>query len=538
MEHSNFIRTIIEDDIKSKKHESIATRFPPEPNGFLHLGHARSIIMNYTLSKDFNGTFNLRFDDTNPVKEDATFMDAMQEDIAWLGCEWDQLLYASDYFEEMYQRAVLLIKKGLAYVDDSSAESIKSMRGDLKNPGIKSPFRDRLIEENLELFKNMREGVYQDGEKVLRAKIDMAHPNMNMRDPVIYRIQHSHHHRTKDEWCIYPMYDYAHPLEDAIEGITHSLCTLEFEDHRPIYDWVVKMCEMEHTPRQIEFGKLRIANEISGKRFINELVKKSIVEDYHDPRLITLSGLRKKGVPVKAIHNFIHALGLPKTEGETELSMLEEEIRNVLSDAPRVHMVKDPLKVTIINYDEEAVEWLDVAYQNTDDTNTRKLAFSKHLYIEKEDFILEKPNKKWKRLALGIEVRLMHAYFIKAESVIKDEKGEIIEILATYDKATKSGSDFNERKPNGTIHYVEATTSPQISYIEYKPLLKSEVPKTAPLEQRLNPETKIIHQAYIEKAATEASFKSMQAIRLAYINKVSPNEFNQIVPLKSSFKVN
>jgi len=535
MEHSNFIRTIIEEDIKSGKHSKIATRFPPEPNGFLHLGHARSIIMNYTLAKDFNGTFNLRFDDTNPVKEDATFMDAMQEDIAWLGCHWDQLLYASDYFEEMYERAVLLIKKELAYVDDSSAEEIKNMRGDLKNPGLKSPFRDRSIEENLSLFRQMREGVFKDGEKVLRAKIDMAHPNMNMRDPVIYRIQHSHHHRTKDDWCIYPMYDYAHPLEDAIEGITHSLCTLEFEDHRPIYDWVVKQCEMEHTPRQIEFGKLRIANEISGKRFINELVKDHIVEDYHDPRLITLSGLRKKGTPVQAIHNFIHALGLPKTEGETELSMLEEEIRNVLSDAPRIHMVKNPLKVTITNYEEGHVEWLDVPYQK-DESKTRKLAFSRHLYIEKEDFIEEKPNKKWKRLALGVEVRLMHAYFIKAESVVKDENGEIIEVLATYDKATQSGSDFNERKPNGTIHYLEATTSPKIEYIEYAPLLKKDALKTDALEERLNKESKVVYEAFIEKAVTETTFDTMQAIRLGYIYKKEPLSYNQIVPLKSSFR--
>ena len=534
MENSNFIRTIIEEDLATKKHDHIITRFPPEPNGFLHLGHARSIIMNYTLAKDFGGTFNLRFDDTNPVKEDATFIDAIKRDIAWLGCSWDHEFYASDYFEEMYERAILLIKKGLAYVDDSSAATIKDQRGDLKNPGQNSPFRNRPIEENLALFAAMREGQFMDGEKVLRAKIDMAHPNMNMRDPVLYRIQHAHHHRTGNAWCIYPMYDYAHPLEDAIEGITHSLCTLEFEDHRPIYDWVVEQCEMKNVPRQIEFGKLMIKNEIQGKRFINNLVKEGIIETYDDPRLITLSGLRNKGIPVQAIHQFIQALGLPKSQGETELAMLDEEIRHVLSSTPRVHMIKNPLKVTVTNYPEGEVETLETLWFNEESTESRALPFSKHLYIEKDDFLVEKPNKKWKRLSLGLEVRLMHAYFIKAEDVITDANGEVIEVLATYDSTTRSGTDFNERKPNGTIHFVEATTALKMPVVEYESLLVEDADKSLPLDEILNPHALTSYHAYIEPNL-KADLDYFQAIRLGFYRKEGET-IKRVVALKSSFR--
>lgn len=533
MDNSNFIRTIIEEDLASKKHHHIITRFPPEPNGFLHLGHARSIIMNYTLAKDFGGTFHLRFDDTNPVKEDATFIEAIKRDILWLGCQWDAEFYASDYFEEMYERALLLIKKGLAYVDDSSASTIKEQRGDLKTPGIDSPFRHRSIEENITLFQAMRAGQYQDGEKVLRARIDMAHPNMNMRDPVLYRIQHAHHHRTLDQWCIYPMYDFAHPLEDAIEGITHSLCTLEFEDHRPIYDWVVEHCEMPKVPRQIEFGKLKIRNEIQGKRFINQLVEEKVIHEYDDPRLITLSGLRNKGIPVKAIHQFIHALGLPKSEGETDLAMLDEEVRQVLSDAPRVHMIKEPLKVTITNYPEDHVEMLDTKLSEISEV-TRPLPFSKHIYIEKSDFLPEKPNKKWKRLSLGLEVRLMHAYFIKAEEMILNDEGDVIEILATYDPMTKSGTDFNARKPNGNIHYVEATTALKLPIEEYEPLLVSDADRSLPLSQILNATSLRKYEGWLEPHLPK-DISYFQAIRLGFYLKAD-QQIKRVVALKSSFR--
>ncbi len=534
MEHSNFIRTIIEDDLKTGKHDHIVTRFPPEPNGFLHLGHARSIIMNYTLAKDFGGTFNLRFDDTNPVKEDATFIEAIQKDIEWLGCHWDALYFASDYFETMYKKARLLIQKGKAYVDDQPADVIRATRGDLKTPGQNSPYRDRTVEENLSLFEAMRAGEFKDGEKVLRAKVDMASPNMNMRDPVIYRIQHAHHHRTKDEWCIYPMYDFAHPLEDAIEGITHSLCTLEFEDHRPIYDWVVKECEMESTPRQIEFGKLKMANEISGKRFINALVMGGTVDDYADPRLVTLSGLRQKGVPVAAIHRFIHSLGLPKSEGETSLQMLEEEIRSELSNSPRIHLVKDPLLVTITNYPSEGEILTHAA--DAEETIMRDIPFSNQVFIERDDFVLEKPNKKWKRLALGIEVRLMHAYFIKAESVVTDEAGKMVEIKATYDVKTKSGTDFNERKPNGNIHFVDAKQGVPVTYTEYEPLLVENADRSQPLESILNPDSIKTYEAVVEPAALTLPGPYFQAIRSSYVMRDSDSAFHRVVALRSSFK--
>ena len=534
MEHSNFIRTIIEEDLKTGKHNHIITRFPPEPNGFLHLGHARSIIMNYTLAKAFGGTFHLRFDDTNPIKEDATFIEAIKNDIEWLGCPWDDLLFASDYFDTMYEKACLLIDKGLAYVDEQSADVIRETRGTLKEPGLKSPYRDRPNAESLALFQAMKAGDFKDGEKVLRAKIDMASPNMNMRDPVLYRIQHAHHHRTKDAWCIYPMYDFAHPLEDAIEGITHSLCTLEFEDHRPIYDWVVRECEMESVPRQIEFGKLKIANEISGKRFINTLVADGVVDDYADPRLVTLSGLRKKGVPVAAIHRFIHSLGLPKSEGETSLQMLEEEIRSELSSAPRIHLVKEPLRVTITNYPSEGEILTQAADQ--DETLVRDIPFSAQIYIEKDDFVLEKPNKKWKRLALGIEVRLMHAYFIKAESVVTDEAGNIIEIKATYDVRTKSGTDFNERKPNGTIHFVDAKQGVPVTYMEYNPLLIENADRSQPIDAILNSDSMKSYSAIVEPAALTLPGSYFQAIRSSYVRRDEANVFHRVVALRSSFK--
>lgn len=539
MENRNFIRSIIEDDLASGKHTHIHTRFPPEPNGFLHLGHARAIIMNYTLSKDYQGSFNLRFDDTNPIKEDTLFIDAIQKDIAWLGCHWDGLFYASDYFEAMYERAHILIDKGLAYVCDLSADEIKSTRGDLKTPGQNSPYRERSIAENKALFTAMREGKFQDGEKVLRAKIDMASPNMNMRDPVIYRIQRAHHHNTKDAWLIYPMYDFAHPMEDAFEGITHSLCSLEFEDHRPLYDWFVTHTEVPTVPRQIEFGKLKIANEVIGKRYIKQLVDEGIVEGWDDPRLITLSGLRKRGIPPKAIHRFVQALGLPKSQGDTELEMLYEAVRDVLGEeAPRVHAVIDPIKVTIENHP-GPVEMLTVPFhKDNEHLGERALPFGPTLYIEREDFIEEKPNKKWKRWALGLEVRLMHAYFIKAERLIKDASGTITEIIATYDPLTKSGSDFNERKPNGTIHFVEASTAKPIEVRLYEPLLLPGQDKEIAFKDKLNPDSKKVVQGFIEPHADQANSPSVQFTRLGYFHQdeQETNVYHRIVPLKSSFK--
>ncbi|MFU8786911.1 MAG: glutamine--tRNA ligase, partial [Candidatus Izemoplasmataceae bacterium] len=360
MENRNFIRTIIEEDLKSGKHEVPITRFPPEPNGFLHLGHARAILTNYNLATEYGGYFNLRFDDTNPVKEDLIFVEGMKEDISWLGVKWKHLLFASDYFDEMYERAMLLVKKGLAYVCDLTPDQIKEYRGDLTSPGKNSPYRERPIEENIRLFEGMKNGEYEDGARVLRAKIDMASPNMNMRDPIVYRIQRAHHHNTGDKWCIYPMYDFAHPLEDAIEGITHSLCSLEFEDHRPLYDWFVKYCEMPKVPRQIEFGKLIMAKQVTGKRYIRKLVEEGVVDGWDDPRLITLSGLRRRGVPPQAIQGFINALGLPKSQGETEIDMFYEYVRNYLStEARRIHGVIDPIKVVITNYESDEVEYLE-----------------------------------------------------------------------------------------------------------------------------------------------------------------------------------
>jgi len=543
MENRNFIRTIIEEDLKSGKHEVPITRFPPEPNGFLHLGHARSIIMNHTLAHDYGGYFNLRFDDTNPVKEDAMFVEAIKADIEWLGCDWKHLLYASDYFEEMYQRAMKLVEKGLAYVCDLTPEEIKETRGDLKAPGTNSPYRNRTIEENKTLFEQMRNGAFKDGEKVLRAKIDMASPNMNMRDPIIYRIQRAYHHNTKNDWCIYPMYDFAHPLEDAIEGITHSLCSLEFEDHRPLYDWFVKHTEMEQVPRQIEFGKLRIANQVIGKRYIKELVDEGLVDGWDDPRLITLSGLRRKGVPPQAIHNFILALGLPKSEGETDLGMLDEYIRDYLKvEARRIHAVIDPIKVIITNYPEGEVEWVKGPYNRENEAlGNRKLAFSKELYIEREDFIEEKPNKKWKRLALGEEVRLMHAYFIKANDVVYNEDGSVKEVHCTYDQATKSGSGFDERKPNGTIHYVEATTAKPAEIRLYSDLITNFENKDIPFKEKVNKDSKVIKQGFIESEVNPQVSEAFQFTRLGYFAlDQDSNEntlvFNRVVELKSSFR--
>lgn len=535
--NSNFIKTIMAEDLENKKHETIVTRFPPEPNGFLHIGHARAIIINFELANNFNGYTNLRFDDTNPEKEEQKYVDAIIEDLKWLGYVPKATYFASDYFEEMYNRAILLIKKGLAYVDDQTAEQISATRGTLTTPGINSPYRDRSVEENIKLFDNMKNGIYKEGEKVLRAKIDMASPNMNMRDPVIYRVSFEHHHRTKDKWVIYPMYDFAHPIEDAIEGITHSLCSLEFENHRPLYDWVVKETEMPLIPRQIEFGRLNIENTIMSKRYLKVLVDNEIVKGWDDPRLPTLSGIRNRGYTKEAVREFILATGLSKTNSSVSNHMLEAFIRDDLNTkTPKMMAVMDPLKVTVTNFPEGEIEKITVPMdQNNETLGNKELYFSRHLYIERDDFIVEKPNKHWKRLAKGLEVRLFNAYFIKCNEVVYDENGEIIELLVTYDKETKSGSGFNERKPNGTIHYVEATTAIEANFNLLGPIVFD---GEAPFLERINKDSWEVKHGFVEKAMEKIE-DQVQFLRLGYFIKDKKDQnlsYHRIVELKSSFK--
>lgn len=456
--NSNFIRQIIQKDLETKKRDRVVTRFPPEPNGYLHIGHAKSIVINFGLADDFNGRTHLRFDDTNPLKEDTEYVNAIKEDVKWLGYEWDDLFFASDYFQEMYERAVLLIKKGKAYVDDLSQEEIRQYRGTLTEPGKDSPYRNRSIEENLDLFERMRNGEFANGEKVLRAKIDMSSPNINMRDPVIYRIAHASHHNTGDKWCIYPMYAFAHPLEDAIEGVTHSLCTTEFEDQRPLYNWVVAECEMEHVPEQTEFGRLNITNTVMSKRKLKRLVDEKIVDGWDDPRMPTISGLRRRGYTPEAIRAFVKETGVSKGSGEVDSQMLDYFVREDLKlKAPRTMGIIRPLKIVITNYPEGQVEMLDAEINpENPEMGIRQIPFSREIYIEQEDF-MENPPKKYFRLFPGNEVRLKHAYFIKCEDVIKDDEGNVIEIHCTYDPETKSGSGFTGRKVKGTLHWVEAS---------------------------------------------------------------------------------
>lgn len=539
-EQSNFIKTIMEDDLNNGKHTEISTRFPPEPNGFLHIGHARAIVTNFELAKLFGGKTNLRFDDTNPEKEEDKYVKAIIEDVKWLGYEPNQILYASDYFQEMYDRAIILIQKGLAFVDDLSAQEIAEHRGSITEPGKESPYRNRTIEENLELFENMRNGLYKEGEKVLRAKIDMASPNMNMRDPVLYRISYSEHHNTGKKWCIYPMYDYAHPLEDAIEGITHSLCSLEFEDHRPLYDWVVRETEIPSIPRQIEFGRLGIENTVMSKRYLKQLVDSKLVTGWDDPRMPTLSGVRRRGYTPNAIKSFILSTGLSKINSTVSKDMLEAAIRDDLQEvSKRAMAVINPLKVTITNYPEDQLEYLTAPYHPENDLGERQIAFGRNLYIEKEDFEEVKPNKKFKRLSLGEEVRLFNAYFIKATGVVKNDEGKIIEVLATYDVETKSGSGFDARKPNGTIHFVEATTAVNATFNFFEDLLDSD--ETKPLENRFNNQSWIIKEGFVEASiATANNLEKFQFLRLGYFSidqkEGKQMNFNEVVPLKSSYK--
>ena len=533
----------MEEDLKSGKVEEIITRFPPEPSAYLHIGHARAIITNFELAKHFNGKTNLRFDDTNPSNEDQSFVEAIIKDIKWLGYEPNKILYGSDYFETNYQLAIKLIKKGLAYVCDLNADQMREYRGTLTTPGKDSPYRDRSIEENLTLFEAMKNGDFKDGEKTLRAKIDMSSPNMNMRDPVIYRIMHTHHQNTGDKWCIYPMYDFAHPIQDAIEGVTHSLCSLEYDDHRVLYDWFVEKCDMPHIPHQYEFGRLNITNTIMSKRYLKALVEAGKVNGFDDPRMPTLAGLKRRGYTKEAIKDFILSTGLSRVNSTVSSEMLENAVRSDLNyKVKRVHGVMNPLKVTITNYPEGAIEWIDVPYNPDNDAlGSRKIAFGKHLYIERDDFIEQKPNKKWKRLALDIEVRLMRAYFIKCHEVIKDDNGEIIELLCTYDPETKSGSGFNERKPNGNIHYVEATTSLQADINLFEPLLLDSDSKKD-LFERLNANSWVTMHGFVEVGVkdTQAGEK-FQFIRNGYFatDYESTKDhlvFNRTVELKSRFK--
>lgn len=540
---SNFIKTIMEEDLASGKVKQIVTRFPPEPNAYLHIGHARAIVTNFELAKHFGGYTNLRFDDTNPVNEDTSFVEAIKEDIAWLGYHPKNILFGSDYFQKTYELAVKLIKKGLAYVCDLSQDEMKAYRGTLTEPGKESPYRHRSVEENLKLFEEMKNGVYADGEKTLRAKIDMASPNMNMRDPVIYRIIHIEHHNTGTDWCIYPMYDFAHPLQDAIEGVTHSLCSLEYDDHRILYDWFVEKCEMPHVPHQYEFGRLNITNTIMSKRYLKQLVEQQLVKGYDDPRMPTLAGLRRRGYTKEAIKNFILGTGLSRINSTVSSEMLETALRNDLNyKVKRVYAVIDPIKVTITNYPEDQIEWLEMPL-NTDnpDMGSRKIAFGRHVYIERDDFIEVKPNKKWKRLSLGLEVRLMYAYFIKCNDVIYDDNGHVKELICTYDPETKSGSGFNDRKPNGNIHFVEATTAIPAIFNHFEPLMIDSDSKRHFIE-RLNPNAWTLFKGFAEASIKDTDqLEKFQFIRKGYYttdydSKPELLVFNRICELRSSYR--
>ncbi|OES45179.1 glutamine--tRNA ligase/YqeY domain fusion protein [Domibacillus iocasae] len=544
---SNFIRTIIKQDLETGKRDHVITRFPPEPNGYLHIGHAKSIVINFGLADDFGGKTNLRFDDTNPLKEDQEYVDSIKEDVSWLGYEWDALHYASNYFDEMYMCAVLLINKGLAYVDDLSADEIREYRGTLTEPGKESPHRARTVEENLDLFERMKNGEFADGTKVLRAKIDMASPNLNLRDPVLYRVSHASHHNTGDAWCIYPMYDFAHPLEDAIEGVTHSLCTTEFEDHRPLYEWVVRECEMEMQPQQIEFGRLNITNTVMSKRKLKQLVDEQHVDGWDDPRLPTISGMRRRGFTAEAIREFVKETGVSKGSGVVDSAMLDHFVREDLKlKAPRTMGVLRPLKLVITNYPEGEVEWLDAEINpENPDMGTRKIPFSREIYIEQEDF-MEEPPKKYFRLFPGNEVRLKHAYFVKCEDFIKDEEGNVVEIHCTYDPRTKSGSDFNERKVKGTIHWVDATHAVPAEFRLYEPLIldSEEEDEEKTFLDYVNEKSLETLNGFIEPNLKDIDVQEkLQFFRHGYFN-VDPKHskpgkpvFNRIVSLKSSFRL-
>lgn len=544
----NFIERIIDKDLEEGTYTKVATRFPPEPNGYLHIGHAKSILLNYGLAKKYNGTFNLRFDDTNPTKEKTEFVDSIVKDVEWLGAQYDgEIKFASDYFEDMYEAAVKLIKKGKAYVCDLTAEQIKEYRGTLTEPGKNSPYRDRSIEENLDLFERMKNGEFEDGSKVLRAKIDMASPNINMRDPIIYRIARMTHHNTGDQWCIYPMYDFAHPIEDAIEHITHSICTLEFEDHRPLYDWVVQELEYPEPPKQIEFAKLYLTNVITGKRYIKRLVDQGIVDGWDDPRLVTIAALRRRGFTPESLKNFMDLVGVAKSNSSVDYAMLEYCIRDDLKPkAPRVMAVLDPIKLVIDNYPEDQVEYLDAQVNmENPELGVKQIPFCKELWIDRDDF-MDEPPKKYFRLFPGNEVRLMNAYFVKCVSYEKDENGKVTVVHCTYDPITKNGTGFTGRKVKGTIHWVPVPFAKKVTARLYENLVDEE--KGVYNEDgsvNLNPNSlTVVENCYIEPAIEEAKpGDSFQFVRNGYFcvdTKDSTDDhlvFNRIVSLKSSFKL-
>lgn len=544
----NFIERIIEEDLATGRFDHVKTRFPPEPNGYLHIGHAKSILLNFGLAQKYGGKFNLRFDDTNPTKEKSEFVDSIKEDVAWLGADWeDRLFFASDYFEQMYECAVKLIKKGKAYVCDLTADEIRQYRGTLEEPGKESPYRNRSVEENLSLFTQMREGKFADGEKVLRAKIDMASPNINMRDPIIYRVAHMSHHNTGDKWCIYPMYDFAHPIEDAIEGISHSICTLEFEDHRPLYDWVVRECEFLMPPKQIEFAKLYLRNVVTGKRYIKKLVEEGIVDGWDDPRLVSISGLRRRGYTPESIKMFVELVGVSKSQSACDMPMLEYCIREDLKlKRSRLMAVLRPLRLVIDNYPQGQTEYLEIPNNpENPELGSRQVPFSRELYIEQEDF-MEVPVKKYFRLFPGNEVRLMGAYFVTCTSVEKDENGVITAVHCTYDPETRGGN-CETRKVKGTIHWVAAETALEATCRLYENIVDEEkgVYNEEDGSLNLNPNSlEVLEGCRLEPAFAGAqAFDSFQFVRNGFFcvdYKDSTPEhlvFNRIVSLKSSFKL-
>lgn len=545
---TNFIKNIIKDDLASGKHDSIITRFPPEPNGYLHIGHAKSICLNFGLANEFNGKVNMRFDDTNPLKEDEEYVNSIKEDVKWLGFNWDNLFFASDYFDEMYKRAIVLIKKGKAYVCDLSQEEIRETRGTLTEPGKESPYRNRSVEENLDLFERMKNGEFKDGEKVLRAKIDMSSPNLNFRDPVIYRISHSTHHNTGDKWCIYPMYSFAHPLEDAIEGITHSICTLEFEDQRPLYDWVVRECEMESVPRQIEFARLNLTNTVMSKRKLKLLVDEGVTDGWDDPRMPTISGVRRRGFTPEAIRAFCNEIGVAKADSTVDSRLLDHFLREDLQQkAPLAMAVLKPLKLVITNYPEGQTEMLEVENMaKNEEAGTRMVPFSRELYIERNDF-MEEPVKKYRRFFVGNEVRLKGAYFVKCTDFVKDENGEIVEIHGTYDPETKSGSGFTGRKVKGTVHWVDANNCVPCEFRLFEPLILDNDPENEGKHflDQINPNSLEVLQGYVEPTQIKDAkpLDKFQFVRNGFYSvdtKYTTDDklvFNRIVPLKSSFKL-
>ncbi len=545
MESRNFIEQIIDRDLAEGVYDTVHTRFPPEPNGYLHIGHAKSILLNYGLAQEYGGKFNMRFDDTNPTKEKSEFVESILADIKWLGADWeDRLFFASNYFDQMYEGAVKLIQKGKAYVSDLTADEMREYRGTLTESGKEDPSRNRSVEENLALFEKMKNGEYADGEKTLRAKIDMASPNMNMRDPIIYRVAHMTHHNTGDRWCIYPMYDFAHPIEDAIEGITHSICTLEFEDHRPLYDWVVRELEYPHPPKQIEFAKMYLTNVVTGKRYIKKLVEDGIVDGWDDPRLVSIAALRRRGFTPESIKRFVELCGVSKSNASADYAMLEYCIREDLKlKRPRVMAVLDPVRLVIDNYPEDQTEWLEIANNlENESLGSRKVPFGRELYIEREDF-MEEPPKKYFRLFPGNEVRLMNAYFVTCTGCVKDADGNVIEVHCTYDPATKGGNA--DRKVKGTIHWVSAKEAVKATVRLYENIIDEEkgVYNEEDGSLNLNPNSlTTLENCYVEPVLADAkAYESFQFVRQGFfcVDYKDSTEgkpvFNRVVSLKSSY---